>query len=257
MELIKEFMYKNSEYKINIQGTLECPLFYEQQIGKLLEIDDVENITQYFDTTEKAQEMLTDSGIYRLIEMSNKHIATAFQQWVSRIIRDIYKEGKTELEKKLEEKTVELSQLKKRNNKKKFEIGDRIYVYEDTTNDGSLVYKIGHSKNLSNRVVSYDTTRFENKLKFELPCDNGKLLVSVVHHKLRKMRDNEKSVWFRTDLSHIIDIINMAKIFLDDFVSEPNENSTYIMYNMNMLMNSSIEDELADPYLPCVPTIIA
>ena len=94
MDILKSFSLCGSEYPINIQGTIEDPLFQINQIGKLLDIKNIRNQTSKFNETQKVItesntlggiqkiSFLTEKGLYRLIGRSNKPIAEKFQNWV-------------------------------------------------------------------------------------------------------------------------------------------------------------------------------
>jgi len=48
MDILKAFSLFNENHQINIQGTLEEPLFQANQIGKLLEIKNIRQNIQDF-----------------------------------------------------------------------------------------------------------------------------------------------------------------------------------------------------------------
>jgi hypothetical protein len=53
MDILKAFSLLDTEYQINIQGTLEDPLFQANQIGKLLGIGSLSENLRDFDNEEK------------------------------------------------------------------------------------------------------------------------------------------------------------------------------------------------------------
>lgn len=53
MDIMKAFSLLDTEYQINIQGTLEEPLFQANQIGKLLGIGNLPDNLRDFDNEEK------------------------------------------------------------------------------------------------------------------------------------------------------------------------------------------------------------
>ena len=227
MDIVKAFNSNELQANILIKGTLEDPLFRASDVATVLDIKDIRSAIRHYDRDNKVvreiptlggiQEVsfLTEIGLYRLLMRSNKPIANLFQKWVANIVKEIRLTGKYELEKALEDKTKELAKLQKRT-KKTYDRGDRVYVYEDFTDDMLKVYKIGSTKDYNVRSSTYDTTRFENRLKFETMCSKGYLLEQVVHHILRYPRDAEKKEWFHTDLETIIATIKIAQNILDD-----------------------------------------
>jgi prophage antirepressor-like protein len=259
MDIIRDFFHLGTEHKITIKLTSDKePLFQANQIGDLLGIKSIRSSLRDFADDEKVViststqggnqliTFVTHIGLSRLIFQSRKPIAREFHRWTATVIKNIwdekqkelyetvgeksvcdenYKELYKDLEKQLEKTNIELAKYKKRN-QMKYERGDRVYVFEDTTNEGELVYKIGYTKNLNERIITYDTTRFENRLKFEIKCVNGRLLEAVVHHILRKSQDVEKNEWFHSDLDAIINVIKTAKSFIDNSNSENIQSTT-------------------------------
>ena len=114
MDILKSFSLCGSEYPINIQGTIDNPLFQINQIGKLLDIKNIRNQTSKFDETQKVIKdsntlggiqkisFLTEKGLYRLIGRSNKPIAEKFQNWVCDVIKEIRLTGEYKLKEQLE-----------------------------------------------------------------------------------------------------------------------------------------------------------
>lgn len=135
------------------------------------------------------------------------------------LLHEIINEESGELRQQLENSNknlqMEIAKLKKRN-KINYESKDRVYVYEDITNDNKPVYKVGYSTNFNVRVQTYDGARFENKLQYETDCINGKLLEAVVHHVLIKYQDPEKKEWFHANIDIVKQAIYTSKLYLDN-----------------------------------------
>lgn len=234
MDIVKAFTANDMNIEITIKGDMENPLFRASDIGEVLQIVSIRTSIMDFDDTEKVVHtvttkggdqqvsFLTEKGLYKVLFKSRKKIAVLFQDWVCSLLKEIRLTGKYELEKQLtlqesiiKQKEEELSRLQKRN-KVNYEMKDRIYVYEDFTIDNKLVYKIGRSTNLNIRVITYDTTRFENRLIFQIECVNSKILEKAIHHYLRQYQDPEKQEWFHADIETIKKGIITVKLFLDD-----------------------------------------
>jgi len=101
MDILKAFSLLDTEYKINIQRTLEYPIFQANQIGKLLGISNIRENLRDFSSNEKVvsltdtpggkQEMvfLTEFGLYRVLGRSRKPIAHKFQKWMVSVLKEI------------------------------------------------------------------------------------------------------------------------------------------------------------------------
>jgi len=98
MDILKAFSLLDIDYPINIQGTMEDPLFQANQIGKILGIVNIHHSLIDFSSNEKVclptatlggnQEamFLTESGLYRLLGRSKKPIAKKFQEWMASVL---------------------------------------------------------------------------------------------------------------------------------------------------------------------------
>jgi hypothetical protein len=53
MDILKAFSLLDTDYQINIQGTLEDPIFQANQIGRLLGISNIHDSTKDFSEKEK------------------------------------------------------------------------------------------------------------------------------------------------------------------------------------------------------------
>ncbi len=53
---------------------------------------------------------LTEQGLYKVLMRSRKKIAEQFQDWVCEVVEEIRKNGKYELEKKLEERNKQIEE---------------------------------------------------------------------------------------------------------------------------------------------------
>jgi len=119
MDILKAFSLCDKEYPINIQGTIDEPLFQANQIGKLLEMTNINKLLSSFDNIEKVitqsytlggmqnVTFLTERGLYKVLARSNKPIAKKFQDWMVNVIKELRQQGEYrlkqehEIEKKL------------------------------------------------------------------------------------------------------------------------------------------------------------
>jgi prophage antirepressor-like protein len=234
MDIVEIFKSKTKTQNITIKGTFEDPLFRASDIGNILEIKNIRASISDFDASEKVVEsiythggdqcvnFLTEKGLYKLLYRSRVPIALEFQSWVASILREKRLQTKHALQQQLEQKAKEIeekdNELKKFKKKvlKRYEKQDRVYVIEDTTCQGNKVYKIGFSTNFNERVGTYETSHFENKLIYEKTCVNGRLLESVLHHCLRHVQDSIRKEWFHTDSKTVIETIRVVQYIVDN-----------------------------------------
>lgn len=109
MDIIKAFKLDNTEHPINIQGTIDEPLFQATQIGELLGIKKIRNTIKDFSPQHKCAHtmgsiggirevlFLTEKGLYKLLGLSRKPIAATFQDWMVEVIKDIRRTGEYKL----------------------------------------------------------------------------------------------------------------------------------------------------------------
>ena len=105
MDILKAFKLIDEEFIINIQGTLENPIFQANQIGHILGISNIRESIRDYDDEEKVviladtnkgkhkTNFLTELGLYRLLGKSNKPIANIFQKWMIKILKEIRLNG--------------------------------------------------------------------------------------------------------------------------------------------------------------------
>ena len=85
MNILKSFTLID----INIQGTIEQPLFQIDQIAQVLN----KNIHQIsfvnYDNDEKVGDFLTELGLYKLLGRCRKPIASKFKKWVYKVVSEL------------------------------------------------------------------------------------------------------------------------------------------------------------------------
>ena len=168
MDILKAFSLIDETHNINIQGTVENPLFQANQIGKLLgmsnirenlrDYDDDERIVSLTDTHGGQQQLLflTEIGLYKLLGRSRKPIASIFQKWMINTIKEIRVNGiyklkqENDVDKKIMTIKGELQQhriyLDAYDNK------EVIYVCKLRNIDDKILIKIGKSEHLTKRM---------------------------------------------------------------------------------------------------------
>ena len=169
MDLVKAFIDNELTAEINIQGTSDDPLFQANQIGKLLDIKDINSTIRDFDDDEKeAHSMhtlggeqkvifLTEIGLYKLLGMSRKPIAKKFNKWVTTVIREIRKTGQYKLEGELKN-VIENSKLEIEKNRhnlliEKYNNIPGAYFGKIQEIDDKLIIKIGSTHDIDRRTI--------------------------------------------------------------------------------------------------------
>jgi len=213
MDILKAFSLYDKEYHINIQGTLENPLFQANQIGKLLEMANINKVISNFDITQKVitkcdtlggiqnVAFLTESGLYRILSRSNKPIAKVFQNWMVNVIKELRQKGEYKLkeENEIEKKLIKAQEkiIAKKN------IHDSLMEFCKSKNvvyicklqdepDDKFIIKIGSSQNIKERFANISNDYKMTPLLLNIfDCEN--------HTKFEKwIRNNEdiKSLYF-------------------------------------------------------------
>lgn len=111
MDIIRAFELNDTNFTINIQGTIDKPLFQANQIGELLEIRNIRSAIADFEIDKhkvmldvstnggnQSMTFLTHKGLFKLLGMSRKPIAKTFQEWVLDILEEIRLKGKYQLQ---------------------------------------------------------------------------------------------------------------------------------------------------------------
>lgn len=170
MDIIKLFVDNEENIEINIQGTMDEPLFQTISIGKLLGLKNIRETIKNFDEdeicvvsstdcTNRTQNIsfLTEIGLYRLLGMSRKEKARKFQKWIATVVKEIRLNGKYELEKSLKE-TIEnhKSELEQQRHKLLINDWDKtsgVYIGKvKELNDNKFIIKIGNTTDIKERA---------------------------------------------------------------------------------------------------------
>ena len=210
MDILKAFSLFDVEHHINIQGTLENPLFQANQIGKLLEISNIRETLRDFTDNEKVCVTLTDTsiirernfltefGLYRLLGRSRKPIAHKFQEWMVTVLKEIRINGiyklkqENEVDKQLYKYKCELSThntLLKAYDKKNI-----VYICKFYNRDNKYVIKIGSTQDVKERL-----TNISNSFQCQEPLlldifenNNYKKFERKIHHHEYIIQHSEK-----------------------------------------------------------------
>jgi prophage antirepressor-like protein len=211
MDILKAFSLLDVEYHINIQGTLENPLFQANQIGKLLGISNIREGLRDFSSNEKvvtksdsnggSQEtnFLTEFGLYRLLGRSRKPIAHKFQEWMVTVLREIRINGiyklkqDNEVDRKLYQYKCELSShntLLKVYDKKNIVYICKLY----NTDNNKYVIKIGSTQDVKERLTNISNSfNCQEPLLLEIfENNNYKKFERKIHHNEYVVQHYEK-----------------------------------------------------------------
>ena len=250
MDIIKAFKLYNSEYEINIQGTLDDPLFNVKQIGIILEMVNIHEVLRNFDVDEKVlipvdtpggkqnSLFLTELGLYRLLGRSRKPIANTFQKWMIRTVKEIringmYKlQDNNDVDKKLIEYNCDI-----KNHKifiKAYKNKNVVYLCKLKDFDNKFIVKIGSSQSIKERmghitnsfnltqILLLDVIETDNHVKFERFLHNHQFIKNYYYPIEMKDSNMSKETYLvnQEQLDEIIKIINLNKQNFDNITNE-------------------------------------
>lgn len=234
---IEIYCFENKNMRII--GDYINPWFAVKDICSILELTNVtiaiNNIPEKWrgskdvKTGSGIQEMLVvnEAGLYKLIMRSNKPIASKFQEWVCEdILPSIRKKGNFVLESMIEEKNQKLEKLESENkeinrlilrkNKRKYKIGNCVYIL---TNKNINQFKIGKSDDINKRMTTFNGanpdefvlykswyTRFNQKIE------------SLTHDTFESFRISMSNEWFEMScLEKVCDYITKQVELMEEF----------------------------------------
>jgi prophage antirepressor-like protein len=210
MDILKAFSLLDIDYPINIQGTLEEPLFQANQIGKILGIVNIHHSLIDFSNNEKVclttatlggnQEamFLTELGLYRLLGRSKKPIAKKFQEWMVSVLKEIRLNGMYKLQ---QDKEID-KQLYQTKNEiaihntllKAYDKKNVVYICKFYNTNDKFVIKIGSTQDVKERL-----TNISNSFNCQQPLlidvfenDNYKKFEKKIHHNVSISQYYEK-----------------------------------------------------------------
>jgi prophage antirepressor-like protein len=175
MDILKAFSLCDEHYPINIQGTIENPLFQAKQIGALLKMSNIlTTITNYSNELKVYKDFvslggiqkttfLTEAGLYRLLARSNKPIAEKFQLWMIQVLKEIRLTGEYKLKQQLEIDSKLIYEKAKRELHNKilqlYHNKNVVYICKlKDENDDKFIIKIGSTQNIKERMANISNT---------------------------------------------------------------------------------------------------
>ena len=168
MDILKAFSLINENHHINIQGTVDNPLFQANQIGKILGIINISDAIKNFEKDEcylvlnytafgiKETNFLTEIGLYKLLGRSRKPIASIFQKWMINTIKEIRVNGMYNLKQENEvDKNLMVIKNELKTHSVYLDAYDNkkvVYVCKLKNVDDKMLIKIGKSEHLTKRM---------------------------------------------------------------------------------------------------------
>ena len=246
MDILKAFKLLDKTIEINIQGTLENPLFQANQIGKLLDLTNIRVNLQDFNDEEKQINLtytlggnqetlfLTEIGLYKLLGRSRKPIAHTFQKWMINTIKDIRINGfyklkeENEVDKQLIIQNCDLITHKQLI--KAYDQKNVIYLCRLKYLDHKKIVKIGSTQNIKERmchmngqfdnveIIIIDIIEINNYRKFEKYLHNDNYIKNYYYPLIKRDGTESKETYLVTDdeIKEFIKIINESKKLYQD-----------------------------------------
>ena len=241
MDILRAFSLNDREHLINIQGTIEDPLFQANQICDLLGIKSFRSHIDDFTDEHKVlcqiktngglQEVifLTELGLYNLVGRSRKDIAAKFQNWIVKVIKEIRITGMYRLneEKEVDKKLLENNQniINNRTFIKAFHNKNIIYICKFKNIDEKFIIKIGSTQNIKERIYNLnnqfeniepnilDIIEVNNYRKYEKYLHNHPYIKQFYYEFIKKdgAISNETYLTTEEQCNYIINILNEDK----------------------------------------------
>jgi prophage antirepressor-like protein len=247
MEILKALNLYNKDIVVNIQGTHDNPLFQANNIGKLLELINIHDVTKkfsdkykiYLNTETKGgiqkTMFLTELGLYKVITKSKKKNAEYFQNWVIETIKELRINGnykinseKNEIEKNLIKHKCEIE--KHKTLIKAYDNKNVVYICKFNKIDDKILIKIGSSQNIKERLNSlkYSFENIEpilielidvyNNIKFESFLHKNEYIKDFYYEIKNKVGNSSRETYLVTEkeLNEIVKLSNLYKTnFMD------------------------------------------
>jgi prophage antirepressor-like protein len=171
MDILKEFVFDNIDHSVYIlKEEKHCEdiyLFKANDIAGILGLKRIKNSVRNFDEDEKVirqiktaggiQDVLflTQEGLYRLLLSSKKPVAKPFRKWVFKVIKEIEKTGKYEVENLKEELKKTKEEMYYKHHKviiKLFKGKSIVYIGKIRNIEDKILIKIGSTDQLDKRI---------------------------------------------------------------------------------------------------------
>ena len=272
MDILKAFSLYDTEYPINIRGSIDNPLFQAKQIGKLLGIKNLPNSILDYSSKEKVNEkvitpggmqnvtFLTESGLYKILSRSNKPVAKIFQDWMVNVIVELRKTGEYKLkeEHEIEKKLIKANEhiIAKKNTHDTLmefcKMKNVVYVCKlCDEKDEKFIIKIGSSQNIKERFANiknnYKMTPLllnifdcENHTKFEKWIRDNELL-QPLYFKITKNDGTEARETFLVNEEQYNNIIKLMQKEVKQFTKEDTNKLLELEEKRNIIEDKRIK----------------
>jgi len=251
MDILKAFSLYDKEYPINIQGTIDKPLFQANQIGKLLEIAKIRNHMMSFDENDKVAHetntpggiqkvlFLTERGLYKILSRSNKPVAKKFQDWMVNVIKELRQQGEYKLkqENEIEKKLIKAQE--KINAQKNIhttfmdfcKMKNVVYICKlCEVTENTFVIKIGSTQNIKERFsniqnnykmtpVLLNIFECENHTKFEKWIRHNEI-IKPLYYEIKKSDGTSARETFLVNEEQYNNIIKIMQAEIKMFTKE-------------------------------------
>jgi len=251
MDILKAFSLNDTEYTVNIQGTIDDPLFQANQLALILGIKNISNSLADYSSKEKVIHpvstrggiqkvlFLTELGLYKIISRSIKPIAKPFQEWMVNVIKELRKTGEYKLK---EEHEIEkkLIRVKEQNDAKKkthdtlmdfCAMKNVVYIckFYDGPDD-KFVIKIGSTQNIKERFSNiknnYNVTPLllnvfecDSHTQFEKWIRNNELL-KPLYTEIKKKNGSSSRETFLVNEQQFDNIVKLMQKEVSQFTKE-------------------------------------
>lgn len=110
-----------------------------------------------------------------------------------------------------------IKKLTKKLHKEVYEKSNLVYIHVYTTYETRQLYKIGYSKRLDKRIMSYGTGNIDNdSIIYHLKCYDMKLVEKLLKHKLKWCLYEKNKEMVDIKLEKLIDIIKETVYDIDE-----------------------------------------
>ena len=115
MDIVRAFELDGAAHKVKVSGTVENPIFSANDIGAVLGVQNIRQLTANLDDEMKVVSQrytlggrqqatfVTEEGLYEILSNSRAAIAKRFRKWVYNIVKEIRLKGTYELQTHLEQ----------------------------------------------------------------------------------------------------------------------------------------------------------
>jgi len=240
IKIKKELVHENNCFDLNINGTKENILFKAGDIANILDISNYRQQCKHFDDTEKVLLLhdtrggkqkvlfLTINGVFKVISKNKKRISIVLYSWIKEIVNDISNIEIIENEEiipKIENVIVKKEKIIKKDEKKiNIEELKYIYIYNVDTRNDIPELKIGYTKNIKQRIISYTTVCTHGKCELceAVPYVDINIVESYIHTLLHKYKIKREVFKLSIEKAKLIvlNLINLIKIVAIDDESE-------------------------------------